>query len=168
MPVLLLALLIVIALFVVGFAGTVISVYALAYGRHDAEPARVLPFYPLFLAGMTLVVLADDAFTFLVSWEFMSLTSWALVISQHRVADNVRAGYVYLVMAGFGTLALLLAFGLLPALRAARRSPQQTLREGGRTDAAGARDRSRRCSSRCVRSTASSAPASRRSPNSST
>jgi len=25
----------------------------------------VLPFYPLFLAGMTLVVLANDAFTFL-------------------------------------------------------------------------------------------------------
>ena len=62
---------------------------------------------------MTLVVLADDAFTFLVSWEFMSLTSWALVMAHHRVADNVRAGYVYLVMASFGTLALLLAFGLL-------------------------------------------------------
>ena len=27
--------------------------------------------------------------------------------------ENVRAGYVYLVMASFGTLALLLAFGLL-------------------------------------------------------
>jgi formate hydrogenlyase subunit 3/multisubunit Na+/H+ antiporter MnhD subunit len=72
-----------------------------------------LPFYPAFLAGMTLVVLADDAFTFLISWEFMSLTSWALVMAHHRVPDNVRAGYVYLVMASFGTLTLLLAFGLL-------------------------------------------------------
>jgi hydrogenase-4 component B len=62
---------------------------------------------------MTLVVLADDAFTYLLSWEFMSLTSWALVMSHHRVPENVRAGYVYLVMASFGTLALLLAFGLL-------------------------------------------------------
>ena len=74
---------------------------------------RVLPFYPAFLAGMNLVVLADDAFTFLVSWEFMSLTSWALVMSHHRERDNAHAGYVYLVMAGFGTLALLLAFGIL-------------------------------------------------------
>jgi len=89
------------------------SLFALGYGRHEAAPERVLPFYPAFLAGMTLVVLADDAFTFLVSWEFMSLTSWALVMSHHRVADNVRAGYVYLVMASFGTLSLLLAFGLL-------------------------------------------------------
>jgi hypothetical protein len=29
----------------------------------------------------------------------MSLTSWALVMAHHRVADNVRAGYIYLVMA---------------------------------------------------------------------
>ena len=80
---------------------------------HEPAPERILPFYPAFLAGMTLVVLADDAFTFLFSWEFMSLTSWALVMAHHRVPDNVRAGYVYLVMASFGTLTLLLAFGLL-------------------------------------------------------
>ena len=60
-----------------------------------------------------LVVLADDAFTFLSAWEFMSLTSWALVMSHHREPDNVYAGYVYLVMASFGTLMLLLAFGML-------------------------------------------------------
>ena len=63
---------------------------------------------------MNLVVLADDAFTLLLAWEFMSLSSWALVMAHHRERDNVRAGYVYLVMASFGTLlALLLAFGLL-------------------------------------------------------
>jgi hydrogenase-4 component B len=89
------------------------SLFALGYGRHETAPERVLPFYPAFLAAMMLVVLADDAFTFLCSWEFMSLTSWALVMSHHRVPDNVRAGYVYLVMASFGTLTLLLAFGLL-------------------------------------------------------
>jgi hydrogenase-4 component B len=89
------------------------SLFALGYGSHEPAPGRILPFYPAFLAGMTLVVLADDAFTFLISWEFMSLTSWALVMAHHHVPDNVRAGYVYLVMASFGTLALLLAFGLL-------------------------------------------------------
>ncbi len=73
----------------------------------------MLPFFPVYLAAMNLVVLADDAFTFLVSWEFMSLTSWALVIANHRVVENLRAGYVYLLMASFGTLTLLLAFGLM-------------------------------------------------------
>ena len=89
------------------------SLFALGYGRHEKAPMRVLPFYPAFLAGMNLVVLADDAFSFLLSWEFMSLSSWALVVAHHRERDNIQAGYVYLVMASFGTLALLLTFGLL-------------------------------------------------------
>jgi hydrogenase-4 component B len=89
------------------------SLFALGYGNHETAPQRVLPFYPAFLAGMTLVVVADDAFAFLMSWEFMSLSSWALVMSHHREPENLRAGYVYLVMASFGTLSLLLAFGLL-------------------------------------------------------
>jgi hydrogenase-4 component B len=98
---------------VVDLGAMTASLFAIGYGDHESAPERVLPFFPAFLAGMTLVVLADDAFTFLLSWEFMSLTSWALVVSHHRVPENVRAGYIYLLMASFGTLALLLAFGLL-------------------------------------------------------
>ena len=100
-------------LVVVNLGGAMASLYGLGYGRHETAPGRVLPFFPAFLAGMNLVVLADDAFAFLLSWEFMSLASWALVVAQHREQDNTRAGYVYLVMASFGTLALLLAFGVL-------------------------------------------------------
>ena len=100
-------------LIVVDLGALCASLFALGYGTQENAPQRVLPFFPAFLAGMTLVVIADDAFTFLMSWEFMSLTSWALVMSHHREPDNVRAGYVYLVMANFGTLSLLLAFGLL-------------------------------------------------------
>jgi hydrogenase-4 component B len=100
-------------LIVVNLGGAAASLYGLGYGRHEPAPHRVLPFFPAFLAAMNLVVLADDAFTFLLSWEFMSLTSWALVMAHHRERDNARAGYVYLIMASFGTLALLLALGLL-------------------------------------------------------
>src|SRR5262249_59596810 len=35
------------------------------------------------------------------------------VMAQQGMDDIVRAGYVYLIMASFGTLALLLTFGLL-------------------------------------------------------
>jgi len=100
-------------LVVVNLGGATASLYGLGYGRHEEAPGRVLPPFALFLAGMNLVVIADDAFTFLFSWELMSLASWALVMAHHRSAGNARAGYVYLVMASFGTLALLLAFGLL-------------------------------------------------------
>lgn len=113
-----------------GVAGA--SVFGLGYGAHETSPGRVLPFFPAFVAGMNLVLLADDAFTFLLAWEFMSLSSWALVMAHHREPGNGRAGYVYLVMASFGTLALLLAFGLLAgpdggyafdSIRAAEHSP---------------------------------------------
>jgi hydrogenase-4 component B len=100
-------------LVVVNLGGAAASLFALGYGRHEETPGRVLPFFPTFLAGMNLVVLAADAFTFLFSWEFMSLSSWALVMAHHRRPGNASAGYVYLLMASFGTLALLLAFGLL-------------------------------------------------------
>jgi len=43
----------------------------------------------------------------------MSLTSWAIVLARHRDPANSRAAFVYLVMASFGTLCLLLGFGLL-------------------------------------------------------
>jgi formate hydrogenlyase subunit 3/multisubunit Na+/H+ antiporter MnhD subunit len=89
------------------------SLYAIGHGRHEHEPQRVLPFFPAFLAGMNLVVLADDPYSFLFAWELMSLASWALVMAHHREGDNARAGFIYLVMAAFGALALLLAFGLL-------------------------------------------------------
>jgi hydrogenase-4 component B len=100
-------------LVVINLGGGAASLFALGYAAHEDSPGRVLPFYPAYLAGMNTVVLANDAFSFLVAWEFMSLTSWALVVAHHREAENVRAGYVYLLMASFGTLALLLAFGLL-------------------------------------------------------
>lgn len=98
---------------IVGLGGAAASLYGLGYGRHEHEPFRVLPFYPAFLAGMMLVPLAADAFTFLVSWEFMSLASWALVLAHHRLPENRRAATVYIVMAVAGTFALLFAFALL-------------------------------------------------------
>ena len=71
-------------LVVVGLGSAGASLYALGYGRHEHEPQRVLPFYPAFLAGLNLVVVADDAFSFLFAWELMSLASWALVMAHHR------------------------------------------------------------------------------------
>ena len=77
-------------------------------------------------------MVADDAFSFLFAWELMSLASWALVMAHHRESGNAHAGYVYIIMASFSGLALLLCFGLLAgptgsyafdAMRAAHPSP---------------------------------------------
>jgi formate hydrogenlyase subunit 3/multisubunit Na+/H+ antiporter MnhD subunit len=100
-------------LVVINLGGLGASLFGLGHGRHEEAPGRVLPFFPAFLAGMNLVLVAADAFTFLFAWEFMSLSSWALVMAHHRRPGNAAAGYLYLLMASLGTLALLLAFGLL-------------------------------------------------------
>lgn len=100
-------------LMLLGLGSAGASVFAIGYGAHEEEPKRVLPFYPLFLAGMHLVVIADDAFVFLFAWELMSLASWALVLAQHKEPGTSQAGFVYLVMAVFSGLAILLAFGVM-------------------------------------------------------
>ncbi|MEO5373611.1 MAG: hydrogenase 4 subunit B [Alphaproteobacteria bacterium] len=100
-------------LLIVNVVSGLAALYGVGYGRHEEEPARVLPFFPLFLAGMNLVPVADDAFTFLVAWEAMSVSSWLLVLSSHRRPETRRAAQVYLVMAAFGTMAMILTFGIL-------------------------------------------------------
>jgi hydrogenase-4 component B len=112
----------------------IVSIYAIGYGSHEQQPQRVLPFYPAFVAGMNLVLLSNDAFSFLFGWEFMSLASWALVISQDRDEANRRAGFVYLTMALGGTLTLLLVFGLLAGPAGGYEFTQ--IRESGLTGAA--------------------------------
>lgn len=52
----------------------------------------------LFLLSMFLVILADNAFTFLLVWELMAVVSFALVVHDHHDGAVRRAGFVYLVM----------------------------------------------------------------------
>jgi formate hydrogenlyase subunit 3/multisubunit Na+/H+ antiporter MnhD subunit len=69
----------------------------------------------LFIAGMQLVVVADDAFAFLVAWEMMSVASYFLVAYEHEEPANRRAAFLYLLMAQIGAILILLAFGVLAA-----------------------------------------------------
>jgi len=106
-------------LLIIGLVVTAISVYGPGYVRefeHGRDPLPVLgAFTGLFVAGMLLVVLADDAFLFMVAWEVMSLASYFLVVFQHEQAANRRAGLLYLLMAHVGALAILLGYGVLAA-----------------------------------------------------
>src|SRR4051812_30024325 len=44
-------------LLIVNLGAASASLYAIGYGRQEASPQRVFPFFPAFLAGMNLVVL---------------------------------------------------------------------------------------------------------------
>jgi len=105
---------------VVGTISFAVGLYAPGYlrgfeGGDDSLPA-LGGFAGLFLTGMLLVVLADDAFLFMVAWELMSLTSYFLVVWHHDHAANRRAAFLYLLMAHVGALSILLDFGVLAAL----------------------------------------------------
>ncbi|MGA8862804.1 MAG: hydrogenase 4 subunit B [Gallionella sp.] len=69
--------------------------------------------YHLFLAGMALVLLADDAYMFMVAWETMALSSYFLVTTDHNIPDIRRAGFLYLLIAHIGAIAILLGFGVM-------------------------------------------------------
>jgi formate hydrogenlyase subunit 3/multisubunit Na+/H+ antiporter MnhD subunit len=69
--------------------------------------------YHLFLGSMALVLLADDAYMFMVAWETMALSSYFLVTTDHRIPDIRKAGYLYLLIAHVGAIGILLSFGVM-------------------------------------------------------
>jgi formate hydrogenlyase subunit 3/multisubunit Na+/H+ antiporter MnhD subunit len=123
--------------FFVGLLGATVagvSLYAAGYFRtgEGTAPGLLGLQYHVFLASMTLVLVADDAFAFMVAWETMALASYFLVTSQHRVPEIRTAGFLYLLLAHIGAIGLLLCFGVLQggswrftfdAMRAAQLSP---------------------------------------------
>jgi len=105
-------------LFLLGLAAFGVSVFSSGYFRAGSgtSPGLLCFEYHLFLAAMALVVLADDAYAFMVAWETMALASYFLVTTQHGVAEIRRAGFLYLLIAHVGAVALLLCFGVLHGL----------------------------------------------------
>ena len=102
---------------VIGSVGAGVSIFAAGYFRkgEGTPPGLLCLQYHIFLASMVLVILADDAYAFMVMWETMALSSFFLVTSNHRIAAIRRAGYLYLLVAHIGAIAILLCFGVLQA-----------------------------------------------------
>jgi formate hydrogenlyase subunit 3/multisubunit Na+/H+ antiporter MnhD subunit len=83
------------------------------HARNRQSLVALGTFTALFILGMYLVVLADDAFVFMIAWELMSVASYFLVAHQHQHAANRRAAFLYLLMAHVAGVAILLGFGVL-------------------------------------------------------
>src|SRR5581483_12227663 len=102
-------------LLLLGAASAGISLFAAGYFRRGEGTAPGLLWlqYHLFLASMGFVLLADDAYAFMLAWETMALSSYFLVTTQHVMPEIRSAGFLYLLMAHVGALAILLSFGVL-------------------------------------------------------
>lgn len=123
-------------LLIIGIVACAVAVFGPGYVHEYAHREKPLVqlgvFTGLFVAGMQLVVLADDAFLFMFAWEVMSLSSYFLVVFHHENPADRRAGFLYLLMAHVGALLILLSYGVLAtfgdgfafdAMRAAPLSP---------------------------------------------
>ena len=98
-----------------GFVAAGISIFAAGYFRQGegTAPGLLCLEYHVFLASMLMVLLADDAYAFMVAWETMALSSFFLVTTNHQHDEIRRAGFLYLLIAHVGAIAILLCFGVM-------------------------------------------------------
>lgn len=102
---------------VLGMVSAGVSAFSAGYFRKgEGTPPGLLCFeYHACVASLALVLLADDAYSFLVAWEILTISATFLVMSNSRIADIRGAAFLYFLISHVGALALLLSFGLLQA-----------------------------------------------------
>lgn len=103
-------------IFVISLIALFCSIYGVGYIKHFYKKYSIGAlgfFYNLFIGGMFLVVTASNGLFFLIAWEIMSVASYFLVIYDHENSENLKAGFLYLVMTHIGTAFIIIAFILL-------------------------------------------------------
>jgi hydrogenase-4 component B len=104
-------------LFVLGVVSAGIGAFSAGYFRkgEGAAPGLIGFEYHVCLASLALVLVADDAYVFMVAWETLTLSAVFLVMTNHRIGEIRRAAFLYFLISHVGALALLLCFGILQA-----------------------------------------------------
>jgi len=101
---------------IVSLLAFALSLYSLGYARgfYGRKNVGVLgAFFNVMLLATTLVVMADNAFFFLMVWEIMALSAYCLVSFEHEKPETRSAGVLYFVMSHIGTGCIMLGFLLL-------------------------------------------------------
>jgi len=121
-------------LVVVGVVGGAVTVYGAGYsaayeGRYSLRLLGAM--LNVLLLSLCVQVMADNALTFLMAWEAMSLSAYSMVLTEHDRPGTLRAAHWYIAVthAGFAALVamfLLLSAGDLTASFASMRSASLT------------------------------------------
>jgi len=80
----------------------------LYHGHYPARRFGVLHF--ALMGSVVLILSAHDAYSFLISWECMSILCYFLVNYEQNETTDARAGYIMLAMSEAGFLCIVLAF----------------------------------------------------------
>ena len=99
--------------FVVSGLGAIYGEGYWAEAHHPKNGRKLRCFYGLATGSLALVMVAGDAWSFLVGWELVSLAAFFLVTTDQDDAAALRAGWIYLVSAHAGTVILFAMFALL-------------------------------------------------------
>jgi hydrogenase-4 component B len=81
------------------------------HGHYPIRRFGVLHF--ALMASVVLILIAHDAYSFLISWECMSILCYLMVNYEQTERSDSRAGYIMLAMSEAGFLAIVLAFLIL-------------------------------------------------------
>ena len=105
-------------LIVIGVVGAAVAVYGFGYseayeGRYSLR--RLGALLSVLLLSLSVQVMADNALTFLMAWEAMSLSAYLLVLTEHDRPGTVRAANWYIAITHAGFAALVAMFLLLSA-----------------------------------------------------
>src|SRR6266540_3053203 len=97
-------------LVVIGLLGVAAALYGFGYsagytGRYSLGLLGAM--FNLLLLALSVQVMADNALTFLIAWEGMSLAAYWLVLTEHDQPGTVRAGVWYIAMTHAGFAAAL-------------------------------------------------------------
>ena len=96
-------------LIVIGVVGGAVAVYGFGYsaayeGRYSLRQLGAM--LNILLLSLSVQVMADNALTFLIAWEAMSLSAYLMVLTEHDQPGTVRAArwYIGVTHAGFAAL----------------------------------------------------------------
>ncbi|HDL85033.1 MAG TPA: hypothetical protein ENH11_01670 [Candidatus Acetothermia bacterium] len=104
--------------FITGLIYLPVSIFSAGYiprytGRYSLKAFSA--WYLALFASIVFIPVCGDILSLLVVWEVMSITSYLLVVYEHREERNARAGWLMLVMSEAGTLAMVIALLILAA-----------------------------------------------------
>jgi hydrogenase-4 component B len=100
-------------IFVITILGMIFSFHYMNQPEKSLRTAVNYFFFGLLTISMVCVVLANNLFTFALSWEIMSISSFFLVIYDYQKEIVRKAGYYYFVFTQAGALVIFATFGIL-------------------------------------------------------
>ncbi len=90
-----------------------VAIYNFGYAKSGRLSPVSLVIFPLFIATLEVIPLANAIPSFLFFWELMALESLALVLDHHQRVSAQRAALLYAIVTQFGFFSILAALALI-------------------------------------------------------